>query len=118
MIHPRRLKGTPGNIARYYTVGDYYTKGSDEHSEWGGRIAVELGLSGPVDPQTFQELLAGKIDDQQLGRHRANGEIEHHPGWDFAVNAPKSVSIMALVMGDERIIAAHEKAVGTALEYL
>ncbi len=79
MIHPRRLKGTPGNIARYYTVGDYYTKGSDEHSEWGGRIAVELGLSGPVDPQTFQELLAGKIDDQQLGRHRANGEIEHHP---------------------------------------
>lgn len=118
MIHPRRLKGTPANISRYYTVGDYYTKGSDEHSEWGGRIADELGLSGPVDPQTFQELLAGKIGDQQLGRHRANGEIEHHPGWDFAVNAPKSVSIMALVMDDERIIAAHEKAVGTALDYL
>lgn len=118
MIHPRRLKGTPGNIARYYTVGDYYTKGSDEHSEWGGRIADELGLSGPVDHQIFQELLAGKIGDQQLGRHRANGEIEHHPGWDFAVNAPKSVSIMALVMGDDRIVSAHEKAVGTALDYL
>jgi conjugative relaxase-like TrwC/TraI family protein len=118
MIHPRRLKGTPANIARYYTVGDYYTKGNDEHSEWGGRIADELGLSGPVDPQVFQELLAGKIGDQQLGRHRANGEVEHHPGWDFAVNAPKSVSIMALVMGDERIIAAHERAVGTALDYL
>ena len=25
MIHPRRLKGTAANIARYYTIGDYYT---------------------------------------------------------------------------------------------
>jgi conjugative relaxase-like TrwC/TraI family protein len=118
MIHPRRLKGTPANIARYYTVGDYYTKGGDEHSEWGGRIADELGLVGKVDPATFKELLAGQVAGQQLGRHRQNGEIEHHPGWDFAVNAPKSVSIMALVAGDERIIAAHEHAVGTALGYL
>ncbi|MDB5581545.1 MAG: TrwC protein [Bradyrhizobium sp.] len=118
MIHPRRLKGTAPNIARYYTIGDYYTKGSDEHSEWGGRIADELGLSGKVDPVVFRELLEGKVAGQQLGRHRAGGELEHHPGWDFAVNAPKSVSIMALVSGDERIIAAHEAAVGTALGYL
>jgi conjugative relaxase-like TrwC/TraI family protein len=118
MIHPRRLKGTPANIAKYYTVGDYYTKSGDEHSEWGGRIAEELGLSGPVNPSVFKELLAGRVGEQQLGRHRLNGEIEHHPGWDFAVNAPKSVSIMALVAGGERIIAAHEKAVGTALGYL
>lgn len=118
MIHPRRLKGTPGNIGRYYTVGDYYSKGAHEHSEWGGRIAAELGLEGKVNPAMFKDLLAGKVAGQQLGRHRANGEIEHHPGWDFAVNAPKSVSIMALVSGDARILAAHEKAVGTALSYL
>lgn len=118
MIHPRRLKGTSGNIARYYTVGDYYTKGGEEPSEWGGKLADELGLAGAVDPHTFQELLAGRVAGQQLGRHRANGEIEHHPGWDFAVNAPKSVSIMALVTGDDRIIAAHERAVTTALSYL
>lgn len=118
MINPIRLKGTPANISRYYTVGDYYTKGTDEHSEWGGQIAAELGLEGKVDPAVFQDLLAGKVGDLQLGRHRAEGKIQHHPGWDFAVNAPKSVSIMALVMGDERILAAHEKAVGVALDYL
>ncbi|CCW16346.1 IncW plasmid conjugative relaxase protein TrwC (TraI homolog) [Sphingobium indicum BiD32] len=118
MIHPRRLKGTSANIARYYTVGDYYTKGGEEPSEWGGRLAPELGLTGKVDPAVFQELLAGQVAGQQLGRHRANGEIEHHPGWDFAVNAPKSVSIMALVAGDDRIIASHEQAVTTALSYL
>lgn len=118
MIHPRRLKGTPGNLARYYSVGDYYSKGEGAPSEWGGRIAADLGLAGPVDPKLLTELLAGKVGEQLLGRRRSGGEIEHHPGWDFAVNAPKSVSIMALVAGDDRIAAAHERAVGTALDYL
>lgn len=118
MIHPRRLKGGAANLVRYYVVGDYYSKGRDEPSEWGGKIADELGLEGKVDPTVFRELLEGKVAGQRLGRHRGNGQIEHHPGWDFAVNAPKSVSIMALVQGDARILAAHEHAVGTALGYL
>jgi conjugative relaxase-like TrwC/TraI family protein len=118
MIHPRRLKGTPANIARYYKIGDYYTKGDAERSEWGGRIAADLGLAGPVDGKKFEDLLAGDVGGQQLGRHRRDGTIEHHPGWDFAVNAPKSVSIMALVRGDDRIVEAHEKAVSTALGYI
>lgn len=118
MINPIRLKGKPANIARYYTVGDYYTKGAEEQSQWGGKIAAELGLEGGVDPGTFKELLAGKVGEQQLGRRRTDGEIQHHPGWDFAVNAPKSVSIMALVANDKRIVDAHEKAVTAALSYL
>ena len=118
MIHPRRLKGTPANVAKYYAVGDYYTKGGDEPSEWGGKIAAELGLEGKVDPAVFEELLSGKVAGEQLGRHRADGNIQHHPGWDFAVSAPKSVSIMALVHCDERLLSAHERAVGVALDYL
>ncbi|MFC3215307.1 MobF family relaxase [Novosphingobium panipatense] len=118
MIQPQRLHGKPANIARYYTVGDYYTKGGNEPSEWGGKLAADLGLSGPVDARQFRDLLAGKVGDQQLGRHRTDGQIQHHPGWDFAVNAPKSVSIMALVAGDERVLAAHEHAVTAAITYL
>lgn len=118
MIHPMRLYGKPENIAYYYGIGDYYAKGADEHSEWGGKIAADLGLEGPVDTKIFRSLLAGKVGDQQLGRHRSDGTIQHHPAWDFAVNAPKSVSIMALVAGDKRIIEAHEKAVDAALGWL
>ena len=62
MIHPRRLKGTPTNLTRYYMVGDYYTKGADEHSQWGGAIAAELGLNGKVDPSTFQALLQDNFE--------------------------------------------------------
>lgn len=118
MIQPKRLTGQPGNIARYYTVGDYYTKGQDEPSQWGGRLATDLGLEGSVDPQIFRDLLSGTVRDQQLGRRKSDGSVDHHPGWDFAVNAPKSVSIMALVLGDERVLAAHERAVGKAIDYL
>ena len=117
MMHPRRLKGSPGNIARYYAIGDYYTKGEAERSSWGGTLASELDLSGEVDPETFRTLLAGKVAGQQLGRHRADG-IQHHPGWDFAISAPKSASVMALALGDERIVQLHERAVDVALAYL
>ena len=77
MINPIRLKGKPANIARYYTVGDYYTKGSEEHSEWGGKIAAELGLPGGdhvdrqgqrfVDRQPVIQV-AGKIGDCGFAR--------------------------------------------------
>ncbi|WP_062731449.1 MobF family relaxase [Sphingobium abikonense] len=117
MMHPRRLKGSAGNIARYYAIGDYYTKGEAERSSWGGALANELGLSGDIDPETFRTLLAGKVVGQQLGRHRADG-IQHHPGWDFAISAPKSVSVMALALGDERIVQLHERSVDVALAYL
>lgn len=118
MIHPKRLYGKPENIAYYYGIGDYYAKGDDEHSEWGGKIAADLGLEGPVDTKIFRTLLAGKVGEQQLGRHRRDGTIQHHPAWDFPVNAPKSVSIMALVAHDRRIIEAHEKAVDAAVGWL
>ena len=118
MIQPQRLKGRPASIARYYTIGDYYTKGHEEPSEWGGKLASELGLKGQVNAKTFRDLLAGQVGEQQLGRHRADGTIQHQPGWDFAVNAPKSVSIMALVAGDERVLSAHERAVTAAIDYL
>ncbi|MEJ7934475.1 MobF family relaxase [Sphingobium sp. AN558] len=117
MMHPRRLTGTAGNIARYYTIGDYYTKGGTEGSQWGGELADELGLSGEVDPKTFETLLRGEVAGQQLGRHRKEG-IEHHPGWDFALSAPKSVSVIALAVGDTRIATAHERAVSVALSWL
>lgn len=68
MINPIRLKGKPANIARYYTVGDYYTKGTEEQSQWGGKIAAELGLEGEVDPGTFKELLAGIIAPPDGGK--------------------------------------------------
>jgi conjugative relaxase-like TrwC/TraI family protein len=43
---------------------------------------------------------------------------EHRAGWDATVSAPKSVSLTALVGGDERVREAHRESVRTALREL
>lgn len=103
--------------ASYYEADDYYTDGGVSPSEWQGDGARQLGLSGEVDREVFRELLDGRLPDgQQLGTSRS-GKIEHRPGWDVTMSAPKSVSIMAEVAGDRRLIAAHDTAVKTALAF-
>jgi conjugative relaxase-like TrwC/TraI family protein len=44
--------------------------------------------------------------------------VEHRAGWDATFSAPKSVSLTALVGGDDRVREAHRAAVTTALEEL
>jgi conjugative relaxase-like TrwC/TraI family protein len=101
----------------YYEADDYYAEGGLSPSEWQGAGAEALGLSGEVDRDQFRELLDGRIGDQQLGTYR-DGQLEHRPGWDVTLSAPKSVSIMAEVAGDRRLIAAHGQAVKTAMAHV
>ena len=106
-----------GQAASYYEADDYYAEGGLAPSEWFGEAAQELSLSGEVDREKFAALLEGKIAGQQLGTTR-DGRLEHRPGWDITLSAPKSVSIMAEVAGDRRLIAAHGAAVKTALAHV
>lgn len=107
-----------GQAASYYeSAGEYYADGGQSPSEWQGKGAEALGLSGDVDRDQFRDLLDGKVADQQLGTVR-DGKLEHRPGWDVTLSAPKSVSIMAEVAGDRRLIAAHSAAVKTALAHV
>ena len=106
-----------GQAASYYEADDYYAGDGLSPSEWQGKGAEELGLSGDVDRDQFRDLLDGKVAEQQLGTTR-DGKLEHRPGWDVTLSAPKSVSIMAEVAGDRRLIAAHGAAVKTALAHV
>lgn len=106
-----------GQAASYYEADDYYAEGGLAPSEWFGEAAQALGLSGEVDREQFAALLEGKIAGQQLGTAR-EGKVEHRPGWDITFSAPKSVSIMAEVAGDKRLIAAHGSAVKVALAHI
>ncbi|WP_174503995.1 MobF family relaxase [Acidiphilium sp. C61] len=104
-----------GQAARYYEADEsYYAEGGLAPSEWLGHGAQVLNLAGTVDREQFARLLEGHVAGQSLGTMR-DGEWEHRPGWDVTFSAPKSVSIMAEVTGDRRLIAAHERAVKTAL---
>ena len=116
--------------ASYYERDGYYAKDDPDHraaSAWAGKGAEELGLKGPVDPDTFRAILEGKVpdgSDTRLGRRvkdrgtPGSGEILHRPGRDLTFSAPKSVSIAALVGGDDRIVEAHDRAVKATLAWV
>ena len=109
--------GSSAQASAYYEADDYYADGGLSPSAWQGKGADDLGLSGEVERDEFRELLDGKLPSgQQLGTTR-DGKIEHRPGWDVTMSAPKSVSIMAEVAGDRRLVAAHDRAVTTALAF-
>ena len=55
---------------------------------------------------------------RQLGRKDLDGNIEHRPGRDVTLSAPKSVSLLAMVGGDERIVDAHDTAVAKTLAWI
>ena len=113
----------PAQGASYYERDGYYAKDDPEHREasgWAGRGAEELGLTGPVDPDTFRAVLEGRVpdvSDTRLGRRARDGSIEHRPGRDLTLSAPKSVSLAALVGGDARVVDAHDRAVARTLSW-
>ena len=110
--------------ARYYERDGYYDRDDPAHrdaSAWAGRGAADLGLEGPVDPETFRAVLEGRVPDgsgTRLGRRGRDGEILHRPGRDLTFSAPKSVSLAALVGGDRRIVEAHDRAVRATLDWV
>jgi conjugative relaxase-like TrwC/TraI family protein len=110
--------GSSAAASSYYEADDYYADGGVSPSEWQGEGAKALGLSGEVNRETFRAILDGTLPHgQQLGTMR-EGKVEHRPGWDITMSAPKSVSIMAEVAGDRRLIGAHANAVKAALAYI
>lgn len=107
------------SASNYYKSSDYYCKGDDllEVNNWNGKGAEKLGLSGEVDKEKFKELLDGKIGDLQLGQKTKDG-LKHRPGWDLTFSAPKSVSLVGLIGGDQRLVDAVKKASETTISYI
>ena len=104
------------------TQKSYYSQDGEVAGQWHGQLAQEMGLSGGVSAEHFNRLAEGQDPNtgEQLVRHRFGSEdaVAHRAGWDATFSAPKSVSVTALVGGDERIIEAHRAAVTKGLDYL
>src|SRR5246500_1384275 len=70
-------------------------------------------------PQTGEQLVRQRASYQyQDADGRTIKTMEHRAGWDATFSAPKSVSLTALVGGDERVREAHRESVRVALDQL
>ena len=110
---------------------NYWSRDQQGHSEWQGKLAEQWGLHGPVGNEHFARLTEGQHPhtEAQLVRHQVSKtyegkfgkevtSVEHRAGWDATFSAPKSVSLTALVGGDERVREAHRESVRVALTEL
>jgi conjugative relaxase-like TrwC/TraI family protein len=109
----------------------YWSQRGEIAGEWQGRLAAKFGLAGAVSAEDFARLSQGQHPQtgDQLVRQRASYEytdadgktvktMEHRAGWDATFSAPKSVSLTALVGGDDQVRVAHREAVRVALDEL
>jgi conjugative relaxase-like TrwC/TraI family protein len=110
---------------------NYWSQRGVIAGEWQGRLVEQFGLAGTVSAEDFAKLSQGQHPKtgEQLVRQRASYEyqdadgktiktMEHRAGWDATFSAPKSVSLTALVGGDERVREAHRESVRVALDQL
>jgi conjugative relaxase-like TrwC/TraI family protein len=110
---------------------NYWSERGVIAGEWQGRLAGQFGLVGAVSAEEFAKLSQGQhpATGEQLVRQRASYEyqdadgktvktMEHRAGWDATFSAPKSISLTALVGGDDNVRAAHRESVRFALEQL
>jgi conjugative relaxase-like TrwC/TraI family protein len=113
MINVTALSSASGS-AHYLMQDNYYLQENKASSQFYGRGATSLGLTGQkVTSQNIENLLSGKLP----GGPQVGHMEKHRAGWDVTFSAPKSVSIQALIVGDERISIAHDEAVKTALNH-
>jgi hypothetical protein len=110
---------------------NYWSRDQQGHSEWQGKLDEQWGLEGAVGNEHFARLTEGQppYTEAQLVRHQASKtyegkfgkevtSVEHRAGWDATFSAPKSVSLTALVGGDECVREAHRESVRVALTEL
>jgi len=109
------VSSVAGGGAGYYMSKDnYYFLGNME-SRWMGELAGALGLEGQVQAQDFEQALAGQFPGNIDLSRMSGGKNTHRPGYDLTLSAPKSISVLGVVMGDSRILDAHQRAVSVAM---
>jgi conjugative relaxase-like TrwC/TraI family protein len=125
MLTIRAMSNGRGYAANHLVHSDYFAEGQRVVGHWQGRGAAELGLVGDVREEQFEAIRQGLHPEtgeslrprQSADRLSADGEIQSRGRhlYDFTISAPKSVSVMATLGEDDRLVRAHQYAVETAL---
>lgn len=108
-------------------VGDYYSQNDQTLGQWRGLGAQKLGLRDTIQRDDFLQLcqnLNPATGERLTQRHKTTRNDSGHEVanrrifYDFTFSPPKSVSLLALVANDQRLIEAHDRAIISALTEL
>ncbi len=120
MFTMAKIRNGSTYLAHHLSANDYYSAKETVSGAWVGQSAARLGLSarsiGSAD-EAFERLRSNQhpLTGRQLTSRTGDGRIAF---FDFQCSAPKSVSILAVTFGVERLRTAHHQAVGVAFAEL
>jgi conjugative relaxase-like TrwC/TraI family protein len=107
-------------LSTHLSTNDYYAQGEQVVGVWLGKGAELLGIEGHSigkEDSAFEALRLNQNADGsgQLTPRNPQNSIRFY---DFQCSAQKSVSILAVTLGDQRLLQAHDRATRCALAEL
>ncbi|HLH54019.1 MAG TPA: MobF family relaxase [Verrucomicrobiae bacterium] len=120
VVH-KDLASAEGYFVEHLAQNDYYAAGEIRPGRWIGVGAERLGLS--AGQHVTREQFYGLCENQQPQTRerltlRQNEKDKRRVFFDFTCSPPKSVSVLAVVMEDVRLVEAHEDAARIAFREL
>jgi conjugative relaxase-like TrwC/TraI family protein len=121
------------NAEKYFEehlqLGDYYSQDKHVRGEWIGDGAQRLGLPNQVSQEDFLklchnqnpatgELLTQRMKTTRWDAAKSSEIANRRVFYDFTFSPPKSVSVVAFVADDKRIVESHNRAVKVAVAEL
>ena len=118
-VAQKNLADAEGYFDEHLAQNDYYAAGEIRPGQWIGAGAERLELNNVVTRDQFHALCENKNpnDDKRLTL-RQEKTNQRRVFYDFTCSAPKSVSVLAVTMDDDRLVSAHEEATRIAFREL
>ncbi len=111
MFTMAKIKEGGTYLARHLSANDYYCENEKVTGLWQGLAAEKLGLHQEIhaDDAAFENLRHNRHPDS-YGKLTARDGQDRVRFFDFQCSAQKSFSVMAVTLGDTRLLAAHDRA--------
>jgi hypothetical protein len=115
----KNLAAAENYFDEHLAQNDYYAAGEIRPGQWIGAGAERLGLKNVVTREQFHALCENQNpNDGERLTQRQLKEGQRRVFYDFTCSAPKSVSVLAVTLADDRLVTAHEKAMRIAFREL
>jgi conjugative relaxase-like TrwC/TraI family protein len=115
----KNLADAESYFDEHLAQNDYYAAGEIRPGQWIGAGAERLALNNTVTREQFHALCENQNpNDGERLTQRSQKEGQRRVFYDFTCSAPKSVSVLAVTLDDQRLIAAHEEAARLAFREL
>ena len=115
----KNLADAESYFDEHLAQNDYYAAGEIRPGQWIGVGSERLGLGNTVTREQFHALCENQNpNDGERLTPRQLREDKRRVFYDFTCSPPKSVSVMAVTLDDQRLVEAHEATAKLAFREL